>query len=137
MANRKLCDPQTGDVFTSQGHFYTSIIIIINVLITVIIAVVIIIIIIITIIVTVIVTVAIIINIYLYDNYHYHYHCHCDYGYIDTVACASPETCMEACGNPKGCSNTAYPTLVLGIMPAGEFSGSPSTSVHWFSSQYT
>ncbi|XP_011673080.1 sodium/myo-inositol cotransporter 2 isoform X2 [Strongylocentrotus purpuratus] len=39
--------------------------------------------------------------------------------YTDTVACASPETCMEACGNPKGCSNTAYPTLVLGIMPAG------------------
>lgn len=133
MANRKLCDPQTGDVFTSQGHFYTSIIVIITVLITVIIAVVIIIIIIIAIIVTVIVTVAIIINIYL----DYHYHCHCDYGYIDTVACASPETCMEACGNPKGCSNTAYPTLVLGIMPAGEFSGSPLTSVHWFSSQYT
>nr|XP_054757557.1 sodium/myo-inositol cotransporter 2-like [Lytechinus pictus] len=39
--------------------------------------------------------------------------------YTDIVACASPETCMEACGNPKGCSNTAYPTLVLGIMPAG------------------
>lgn len=39
--------------------------------------------------------------------------------YTDIVACATAESCMEACGNPKGCSNTAYPTLVLGIMPPG------------------
>ncbi|XP_071489845.1 sodium/glucose cotransporter 4-like [Diadema antillarum] len=39
--------------------------------------------------------------------------------YADTVACASAETCLAACGNPKGCTNTAFPSLVLGVMPSG------------------
>ncbi|XP_072178261.1 sodium/myo-inositol cotransporter 2-like [Diadema setosum] len=37
----------------------------------------------------------------------------------DTVACASAETCQAACGNPNGCTNTAFPSLVLGVMPPG------------------
>ncbi|XP_071962661.1 sodium/myo-inositol cotransporter-like [Antedon mediterranea] len=39
--------------------------------------------------------------------------------YTDEVACASAETCMEICGSSTGCSNIAYPKLVLGLLPAG------------------
>ncbi|CAD5124680.1 DgyrCDS12944 [Dimorphilus gyrociliatus] len=37
----------------------------------------------------------------------------------DTVACADPESCMAACGQKNGCTNIAYPTLVLELMPTG------------------
>ena len=30
-----------------------------------------------------------------------------------------PAVCQEFCNNPVSCSNTAYPVLVLGIMPEG------------------
>jgi len=39
--------------------------------------------------------------------------------YPDTVGCVDPAVCMEFCNNPVSCSNTAYPALVLGIMPEG------------------
>ncbi|CAH1791826.1 unnamed protein product [Owenia fusiformis] len=39
--------------------------------------------------------------------------------YTDEVACADEVTCMDVCQNPAGCSNIAYPKLVLGIMPSG------------------
>ena len=38
---------------------------------------------------------------------------------IDDVACASPESCLRACGSKAGCTNIAFPKLVLGIMPTG------------------
>ena len=37
----------------------------------------------------------------------------------DDIACATAEECIRACGSEVGCSNLAYPTLVLGIMPTG------------------
>jgi len=37
----------------------------------------------------------------------------------DTIACAGPEACKAACGNEYGCSNEAYPQLVLHILPTG------------------
>ncbi|KAF6027401.1 SLC5A9 [Bugula neritina] len=37
--------------------------------------------------------------------------------YPDTVACADSETCKAVCGSASGCSNIAYPTLVLNLMP--------------------
>ena len=37
----------------------------------------------------------------------------------DEVACSDPEECMRVCKNPVGCSNIAYPRLVLGILPDG------------------
>ncbi|XP_078325309.1 sodium/myo-inositol cotransporter 2-like isoform X3 [Crassostrea virginica] len=37
----------------------------------------------------------------------------------DTVGCADPEVCMSVCGSESGCSNIAYPTLVINLMPAG------------------
>ncbi|XP_067939038.1 sodium/mannose cotransporter SLC5A10-like [Watersipora subatra] len=39
--------------------------------------------------------------------------------YPDLVACGTPETCYEQCGNRLGCSNYAYPHLVLTILPHG------------------
>ena len=43
-------------------------------------------------------------------------------GYLipDTVACADEETCMEVCGSKVGCSNTAYPALVMEVLPIGK-----------------
>ncbi|XP_039696121.1 sodium/myo-inositol cotransporter 2 [Pteropus medius] len=37
----------------------------------------------------------------------------------DQVACIVPEICQEVCSNPTGCSNIAYPKLVLEILPTG------------------
>ncbi|XP_061184174.1 sodium/mannose cotransporter SLC5A10-like [Saccostrea echinata] len=37
----------------------------------------------------------------------------------DTVGCADRETCMNVCENPTGCSNIAYPQLILGLAPIG------------------
>ncbi|XP_071852433.1 sodium/myo-inositol cotransporter 2-like isoform X2 [Apostichopus japonicus] len=37
----------------------------------------------------------------------------------DEVACQSPETCLAACGNPKGCADIAYPKLLVALMPTG------------------
>ncbi|KAK6960618.1 sodium/glucose cotransporter 5, partial [Biomphalaria glabrata] len=39
--------------------------------------------------------------------------------YPDEVACPDPESCLQACGNPAGCSNIAYPLLVVRKMPEG------------------
>ena len=38
---------------------------------------------------------------------------------VDLVGCAEPETCREICGNPAGCTNIAYPLLVVKLMPNG------------------
>ncbi|XP_016078151.1 PREDICTED: sodium/myo-inositol cotransporter 2 isoform X2 [Miniopterus natalensis] len=37
----------------------------------------------------------------------------------DQVACADPEICRRVCGNPSGCSDIAYPKLVLELLPTG------------------
>lgn len=39
--------------------------------------------------------------------------------FTDAVACVSPEECMEYCESEIGCSNIAYPQLVVNIMPKG------------------
>lgn len=38
---------------------------------------------------------------------------------IDAVACVDPDECMKVCGTPVGCSNIAYPMLLLKILPTG------------------
>ncbi|XP_078095937.1 sodium/myo-inositol cotransporter 2-like [Mustelus asterias] len=35
------------------------------------------------------------------------------------VACADPATCRRVCGNPVGCSDIAYPLLVMEMLPGG------------------
>ena len=40
----------------------------------------------------------------------------------DDIACASPEACDAFCGNKAGCSNLAYPLLVLRLLPTGRLS---------------
>ncbi|XP_004592072.2 solute carrier family 5 member 4 [Ochotona princeps] len=39
--------------------------------------------------------------------------------YPDNVACVIPSECEKQCGIDVGCTNYAYPTLVLELMPAG------------------
>ncbi|CAK9295966.1 unnamed protein product, partial [Gordionus sp. m RMFG-2023] len=39
--------------------------------------------------------------------------------YPDMVGCADPDDCFRRCGMRHGCSNIAYPQLVLKIMPVG------------------
>jgi uncharacterized sodium:solute symporter family permease YidK len=37
----------------------------------------------------------------------------------DLVGCADPEECFRICGTAAGCSNIAYPKLVIDLMPTG------------------
>ncbi|NXM55040.1 SC5A9 protein, partial [Illadopsis cleaveri] len=37
----------------------------------------------------------------------------------DTVACVDPEECTRVCGATVGCSNIAYPKLVVELMLVG------------------
>ncbi|XP_070711536.1 sodium/myo-inositol cotransporter-like [Pempheris klunzingeri] len=39
--------------------------------------------------------------------------------FADELACISPEHCTEVCGSAAGCSNMAYPRLVMSVMPVG------------------
>ncbi|XP_042360808.1 sodium/myo-inositol cotransporter 2 [Plectropomus leopardus] len=39
--------------------------------------------------------------------------------YTDEVACADPELCKQICGNPVGCTDTAYAKLVMELLPTG------------------
>ncbi|XP_031707894.1 sodium/myo-inositol cotransporter-like [Anarrhichthys ocellatus] len=39
--------------------------------------------------------------------------------FADELACISPEHCLEVCGSATGCSNVAYPRLVMSVMPVG------------------
>ncbi|XP_052076862.1 sodium/glucose cotransporter 4-like isoform X2 [Mytilus californianus] len=39
--------------------------------------------------------------------------------YPDEIACADPKKCDEFCNNEAGCSNFAYPLLVLRLLPRG------------------
>ncbi|KAG9330965.1 hypothetical protein JZ751_021422 [Albula glossodonta] len=39
--------------------------------------------------------------------------------YPEEVGCVVPELCKEVCGTEVGCSNIAYPKLVVSIMPTG------------------
>lgn len=37
----------------------------------------------------------------------------------DEVGCVVPEVCKSVCGTEVGCSNIAYPKLVVSVMPNG------------------
>ncbi|XP_028817532.1 sodium/glucose cotransporter 2 [Denticeps clupeoides] len=39
--------------------------------------------------------------------------------YPDEVGCVVPEICKKVCGTEVGCSNIAYPKLVVSLMPTG------------------
>uniref|UniRef100_A0A3B3Y7B9 Sodium/glucose cotransporter 1 n=1 Tax=Poecilia mexicana TaxID=48701 RepID=A0A3B3Y7B9_9TELE len=41
--------------------------------------------------------------------------------YPDVVACVVPEECNDYCGASVGCTNIAYPKLVVDLMPNGEW----------------
>ncbi|XP_074238160.1 sodium/glucose cotransporter 2 isoform X1 [Saimiri boliviensis] len=48
--------------------------------------------------------------------------------YPDEVACVVPEVCRRVCGTEVGCSNIAYPRLVVKLMPRAAARSSPWTS---------
>ncbi|XP_064414944.1 sodium/mannose cotransporter SLC5A10 [Latimeria chalumnae] len=39
--------------------------------------------------------------------------------YPDSVGCVAPDECMKVCGTEAGCSNIAFPKLVIELMPSG------------------
>nr|XP_040056740.1 sodium/myo-inositol cotransporter [Gasterosteus aculeatus aculeatus]XP_040056741.1 sodium/myo-inositol cotransporter [Gasterosteus aculeatus aculeatus] len=39
--------------------------------------------------------------------------------FVDELACIGPEHCVSVCGSQAGCSNLAYPRLVMAVMPVG------------------
>nr|CAB3266300.1 sodium/myo-inositol cotransporter [Phallusia mammillata] len=39
--------------------------------------------------------------------------------FTDDLVCIPGEHCMQLCGSAAGCTNLAYPRLVLGVMPSG------------------
>ena len=41
--------------------------------------------------------------------------------FSDEVACVVPEICKSVCDNLSGCSNIAYPKLVLELAPTGKY----------------
>ena len=41
------------------------------------------------------------------------------FAFPDQVACVEPEECKAICGQTSGCTNIAYPLLVLELMPTG------------------
>lgn len=38
----------------------------------------------------------------------------------DSVGCVDPDQCVRVCGAEVGCSNIAFPKLVIELMPSGE-----------------
>ena len=38
----------------------------------------------------------------------------------DSVGCVDPKSCEDFCENAVGCSNIAYPKLVLELLPVGQ-----------------
>ena len=46
----------------------------------------------------------------------------------EIVACGTAEECKAACGIEAGCSNFAYVSMVIGIMPTGKCRGNVSLS---------
>lgn len=49
----------------------------------------------------------------------------------DDVACVVPAECLRACGAEIGCSNVAYPKLVMELMPVGETLGWSQVGCGW------
>lgn len=39
--------------------------------------------------------------------------------FADDIACINPEHCLQVCGSRAGCSNIAYPRLVMKLVPVG------------------
>lgn len=39
--------------------------------------------------------------------------------FADDLACINPEHCLQVCGSRAGCSNIAYPRLVMRLVPVG------------------
>ena len=49
---------------------------------------------------------------------------------VDEVACVDPAVCQRVCGASVGCSNIAYPKLVVELMPVGKTCTRAHTHTH-------
>ena len=52
------------------------------------------------------------------------------FAFIDEVGCVDPVVCQRVCGAAVGCSNIAYPKLVVELMPVGESLSLTHTHTH-------
>ena len=43
------------------------------------------------------------------------------YIFTDEIACADPDICEDICGSRTGCTNIAYPLMVIRLLPVGEW----------------
>lgn len=50
----------------------------------------------------------------------------------DSVGCVDPEECVRVCGAEVGCSNIAFPKLVIELMPSGEIEAPSSLCALYF-----
>ena len=39
--------------------------------------------------------------------------------HVDTVVCGEPSMCKKVCGKSSSCTDTAFPSLVLELLPSG------------------
>lgn len=39
--------------------------------------------------------------------------------FLDEIGCFPGSDCLKICGHRNGCSNMAYPKLVIDLMPSG------------------
>ena len=61
------------------------------------------------------------IHVYICEKMHHNsIHCSNTVLFTDEIACADPVKCKEYCENEAGCTNLAYPLLVLRVLPAGK-----------------
>lgn len=56
----------------------------------------------------------------------------------DSVGCIDPEECVRVCGAEVGCSNIAFPKLVIELMPSGEIKAPRSAcALHFYRLHHT
>ena len=61
------------------------------------------------------------IHVYIFEKIHHNtILCSNTFLLTDEIACADPVKCKEFCENEAGCTNLAYPLLVLRVLPAGK-----------------
>ena len=50
----------------------------------------------------------------------------------DQIACSDPDVCNDICENKSGCTNIAYPLLVLNLLPSGTTPPKLHSHFRWF-----
>lgn len=56
--------------------------------------------------------------------------------FLDDIGCVDPAVCQSVCGASAGCSNIAYPKLVVELMPVGKLDTHTLPKIQTFINQY-